>query len=135
KNGELIIVADIRAAKVNVELNLNPETIKRMIISGSNGDVTMKKQEVKDLTIDLLNDDVNLEETVTDQAYVRTSRGNITVDRGAYGNVELVSMVETINTDQLNAKDINLSDKGSVNLTIKNKNESNKKNTNKSDLN
>lgn len=135
KNGELIIVSDIRAAKVNVELNLNPETIKRMIISGSNGDVTMKKQEVKDLTIDLLNGDVNLEETVTDQAYVRTSRGNITVDRGAYGNVELVSMVGTINTDQFNAKDITVSANGSVNLTLQNTTESATINTNMGSVN
>lgn len=135
KNGELIIVSDIRAAKVNVELNLNPETIKRMIISGSNGDVTMKNQEVKDLTIDLLNGDVNLEETVTDQAYVRTSRGNITVDRGAYGNVELVSMVGTINTDQFNAKDITVSANGSVNLTLQNTTESATINTNMGSVN
>lgn len=135
KNGELVIVSDIRAAKVNVELNLNPETIKRMIISGSNGDVTLNRQEVKDLTIDLLNGDVNLEETVTDQAYVRTSRGNISVTQGAYGNVELVSMVGTINTDQFNAKDITVSANGSVNLTLQNTTESATINTNMGSVN
>ena len=135
KNGELVIVSDIRAAKVNVELNLNPETIKRMIISGSNGDVSMKNQEIKDLTVDLLNGDVNLEETVTDQAYVRTSRGNITVAQGAYGNVELVSMVGTINTDQFNAKDITVSANGSVNLTLQNTTESATINTNMGSVN
>lgn len=135
KNGELVIVSDIRAAKVNVELNLNPETIKRMIISGSNGDVSMKNQDIKDLTVDLLNGDVNLEETVTDQAYVRTSRGNITVTEGAYGNVELVSMVGTINTDQFNAKDITVSANGSVNLTLQNTTESATINTNMGSVN
>lgn len=135
KNGELVIVSDIRAAKVNVELSLNPETIKRMIISGSNGDVSMKKQEIKDLTIDLLNGDVNLEETVTEQAYVRTSRGNITVTQGAYGNVELVSMVGTINTDQFNAKDITVSANGSVNLTLQHTTESATINTNMGSVN
>lgn len=135
KNGELVIVSDIRAAKVNVELNLNPETIKRMIISGSNGDVTLNKQEVKDLTIDLLNGDVNLKETVTDQAYVRTSRGNVTVTEGAYGNVELVSMVGTIDTDQFNAKDITVSANGSVNLTLQNTTQSATINTNMGSIN
>lgn len=135
RNGELVIVSDIRAAKVNVELNLNPETIKRMIISGSNGDVTLNSQEIKDLTIDLLNGDVNLEKTVTDQAYVRTSRGNITVAEGAYGAVELVSMVGTINTDQFNAKDITVSANGSVNLTLQNTTESATINTNMGSIN
>ncbi|MCD2138852.1 DUF4097 family beta strand repeat-containing protein [Salinicoccus halitifaciens] len=124
KNDELIIVSDIRAAKVNVELNLSPENIRRMIVTGSNGNIFLKDQEIKDLTVDVLNGNVKLEDTVTDNAFVRTSKGNISVERGAYGNVELISMVGTINTDQFNAKDITVSANGSVNMTLQSTTES-----------
>jgi DUF4097 and DUF4098 domain-containing protein YvlB len=118
KNDELVIVSDIRSAKVNVELNLNAETIRRLIITGSNGNVSLKDQDIKDLTIDVLNGHVKLEDTVTEHAFVRTSKGNISVEKGAYGDVELKSMVGTINTDQFNAKNITVSANGSVNMTL-----------------
>lgn len=118
KNDELVIVSDIRSAKVNVELNLNAETIRRLIITGSNGNVSLKDQDIKDLTIDVLNGHVKLEDTVTEHAFVRTSKGNISVEKGAYGDVELISMVGTINTDQFNAKNITVSANGSVNMTL-----------------
>ncbi|CAM4255692.1 DUF4097 family beta strand repeat-containing protein [Lacicoccus alkaliphilus] len=135
KNEELVIVSDIRAAKVNVELNLNPETIRRLIITGSNGNVSLKDQDIKDLTIDVLNGHVKLEDTVTDHAFVRTSKGNISVEKGAYGDVELISMVGTINTDQFNAKDITVSANGSVNMTLQSTTDSATINTNMGSVN
>ena len=135
KNDELVIVSDIRSAKVNVELNLNAETIRRLIITGSNGNVSLKDQDIKDLTIDVLNGHVKLEDTVTDHAFVRTSKGNISVEKGAYGEVELISMVGTINTDQFNAKDITVSANGSVNMTLQSTTDSATINTNMGSVN
>lgn len=118
KDGELIIVSDVRSVKVNVELQLNPDLVKRLIISGSNGNVTIKEKEFNDLTIDILNGDINVESASVSHAFIRTSRGHITVKDGSYGNLELVSMVGTVNTDNFNAKDVTVSANGSVNLAL-----------------
>lgn len=118
KNGELIIVSDIRSVKVNVELQLNPNDIKRLIISGSNGNISIKDRGFKDLTVDILNGDVTLDSVSSDHAFVRTSRGHINLQNGSYGNLEIVSMVGTVNTDNFNAKDVTVSANGSVTLAL-----------------
>lgn len=118
RNGELIIVSDIRSAKVNVELQLNPETIKRLIISGSNGNVSIKEREFNDVTVDILNGDVTLDALSVSRSFIRTSRGHIKVKDGSYDNLELVTMVGTVNTENFNAKDVTVSANGSVNLAL-----------------
>lgn len=118
RNDELIIVSDIRSVKVNVELQLNPEDVKRLIISGSNGNISIKEKEFKDLTVDILNGDVNLDSISSDHAYIRTSRGHINLKNGVYGNLEIVSMVGTVKTDNFNAKDVNVSANGTVTLPL-----------------
>ncbi len=135
KNGELMIVSDIRSARVNVELQVNPALVNRLIVSSSNGNVTVENEEVGDLTVDILNGNITLENVSADSAFTRTSRGNIKVDGGGYGSLELISMVGTVNTDKLNAKDLTVSSNGSVNLSLKAETESASINTNMGSIN
>ncbi|MFB9860414.1 DUF4097 family beta strand repeat-containing protein [Salinicoccus siamensis] len=118
KNEELLIVSDIRTARVNIELQVNRETLRRLIISGSNGNVQIESQSFNDLTIDLLNGNISIEDAVSSNAFIRTSRGDITVKAGSHGSIEMISMLGTINTDKLNAKDITISSNGSVNVSL-----------------
>lgn len=135
KNDELMIVSDIRGAKVNVELQLNPSLVKRLIVSGSNGEVSIRDKEFKDLTIDILNGDITLDDTLSNHGFIRTSKGNIKVNEGSYGNLELVSMVGTVNTEDFNAKDVTVSANGAVNLALKSSMESATINTNVGSVN
>lgn len=135
KNEELMIVSDIRTARVNVELQVNPQHINRLIVSSSNGNVTIENEEFNDLTVDILNGNIALENVSTDSAFTRTSRGNITVGSGGYGALELISMVGTVNTDKLNAKDLTVSSNGSVNLSLKEETESASINSNMGSIN
>lgn len=135
KNGELMIVSDIRTARVNVELQVNPSIVNRLIVSSSNGNVTIENEELSDLTVDILNGNITLENVSANSAFTRTSRGNITVGGGGYGALELISMVGTVNTDRLNAKDLTVSSNGSVNLSLKEETESASINTNMGSIN
>lgn len=135
KNGELMIVSDIRTARVNVELQVNPSLVNRLIVSSSNGNVTIENEEFSDLTIDILNGNISLENVSSKSAFARTSRGNIKVDGGGYGALELISMVGTVNTDKLNASDLTVSSNGSVNLSLKEETESASINTNMGSIN
>ncbi len=47
KNDELIIVSDIRTARVNVELQVNPSIVNRLIVSGSNGNVPNRQPSMR----------------------------------------------------------------------------------------
>jgi DUF4097 and DUF4098 domain-containing protein YvlB len=135
KNDELIIVSDIRTARVNVELQVNPSIVNRLIVSGSNGNVSVEGQEFNDLTVDLLNGSINLDETASSSAFIRTSRGNVNVKGGAHGALELISMVGTINTETLNAKDVTVSSNGSVNISLNERTESATINANMGSIN
>ncbi|WP_271401642.1 DUF4097 family beta strand repeat-containing protein [Salinicoccus roseus] len=135
KNDELIIVSDIRTARVNVELQVNPSIVNRLIVSGSNGNVSIEGQEFNDLTVDLLNGSINLDETASSSAFIRTSRGNVNVKGGAHGALELISMVGTINTETLNAKDVTVSSNGSVNISLNKRTESATINANMGSIN
>ncbi|MBY8909785.1 DUF4097 domain-containing protein [Salinicoccus roseus] len=135
KNDELIIVSDIRTARVNVELQVNPSIVNRLIVSGSNGNVSIEGQEFNDLTVDLLNGSINLDETASSSAFIRTSRGNVNVKGGAHGALELISMVGTINTQTLNAKDVTVSSNGSVNISLNKRTESATINANMGSIN
>ena len=135
KNDELMIVSDIRTARVNVELQVNPSIVNRLIVSSSNGNVTIDNQEFKDLTVDILNGSISLENVSSDSAFARTSRGNLDIISGSYGAIELISMVGTTNTDKLNAKDITVSSNGSVNLTLQGDTESASVNANMGSIN
>lgn len=135
KNDELIIVSDIRTARVNVELQVNPSLVNRLIVSGSNGNVSIEGQEFNDLTVDLLNGSINLDETASSSAFIRTSRGNVNVKGGAHGALELISMVGTINTETLNAKDVTVSSNGSVNISLNERTESATINANMGSIN
>lgn len=135
KNDELIIVSDIRTARVNVELQVNPSIVNRLIVSGSNGNVSIEGQEFNDLTVDLLNGSINLDETASSSAFIRTSRGSINVKGGAHGALELISMVGTINTETLNAKDVTVSSNGSVNISLNERTESATINANMGSIN
>lgn len=135
KNDELIIVSDIRTARVNVELQVNPSIVNRLIVSGSNGNVSIEGQEFNDLTVDLLNGSINLDETASSSAFIRTSRGNVNVKGGAHGALELISMVGTINTETLNAKDVTVSSNGSVNISLNERTESATINANMGSIN
>ncbi|MCG7331641.1 DUF4097 family beta strand repeat-containing protein [Salinicoccus roseus] len=135
KNDELIIVSDIRTARVNVELQVNPSIVNRLIVSGSNGNVSIEGQEFNDLTVDLLNGSINLDETASSSAFIRTSRGNVNVKGGAHGDLELISMVGTINTETLNAQDVTVSSNGSVNISLNERTESATINANMGSIN
>ncbi|WP_271398535.1 DUF4097 family beta strand repeat-containing protein [Salinicoccus roseus] len=135
KNDELIIVSDIRTARVNVELQVNPSIVNRLIVSGSNGNVSIEGQEFNDLTVDLLNGSINLDEMASSSAFIRTSRGNVNVKGGAHGALELISMVGTINTETLNAKDVTVSSNGSVNISLNKRTESATINANMGSIN
>jgi|GEM_PF-1734811 len=135
KNNELMIVSDIRSARVNVELQVNPALVNRLIVSSSNGNVTVENEEFSDLTVDILNGSITLENVSSKSAFARTSRGNVKVEGGGYGALELVSMVGTVDTDRLNAKDLTVSSNGSVNLSLKEETESASINTNMGSIN
>ena len=135
KNDELIIVSDIRTARVNVELQVNPSIVNRLIVSGSNGNVSIEGQEFNDLTVDLLNGSIHLDNTASSSAFIRTSRGNVNVKGGAHGALELISMVGTINTETLNAKDVTVSSNGSVNISLNERTESATINANMGSIN
>lgn len=135
KNNELMIVSDIRSARVNVELQVNPALVNRLIVSSSNGNVTVENEEFSDLTVDILNGSITLENVSAKSAFARTSRGNVKVEGGGYGALELVSMVGTVDTDRLNAKDLTVSSNGSVNLSLKEETESASINTNMGSIN
>ncbi|MFC3420266.1 DUF4097 family beta strand repeat-containing protein [Salinicoccus hispanicus] len=135
KNDELLIVSDIRAARVNVELHVNPSIINRLIVSGSNGNVSIQGQEFSDLTVDLLNGNIELDAVASNNAFVRTSRGNIDVSGGAHGALELISMLGTVNTETLNAQDVTVSSNGSVNISLQGQTESATINANMGSIN
>ncbi|WP_411843512.1 DUF4097 family beta strand repeat-containing protein [Salinicoccus sp. HZC-1] len=135
KNEELMIVSDIRSARVNVELQVNPAMVNRLIVSSSNGNVTIENEEFSDLTVDILNGNITLENVSGNSAFARTSRGNINVGGGGYDSLELISMVGTTNTDRLNAKDLTVSSNGSVNLSLKGETESASINSNMGSIN
>ncbi|GAB3065753.1 DUF4097 family beta strand repeat-containing protein [Salinicoccus sesuvii] len=135
KNDELLIVSDIRAARVNVELHVNPSVVKRLIVSGSNGNVSIEGQEFTDLTVDLLNGNIDLDRVVSGNAFIRTSRGNIDVGGGSHGVLELISMLGTVNTETLNAQDVTVSSNGSVNISLQGATESATINANMGSIN
>lgn len=135
KNDELLIVSDIRAARVNVELHVNPSIVKRLIVSGSNGNVSIEGQEFNDLTVDLLNGNIELDKVVSSNAFIRTSRGNIDVGGGSHGTLELISMLGTVNTETLNAQDVTVSSNGSVNISLQGATESATINANMGSIN
>src|SRR5690625_7594429 len=130
-----MIVSDIRSARVNVELQVNPALVNRLIVTSSTGNVTVENEEFSDLTVDILNGSIALENVSAKNAFARTSRGNVKVEGGGYEALELVSMVGTVNTDRLNAKDLTVSSNGSVNLSLKEQTESASINTNMGSIN
>src|SRR5699024_7185519 len=101
----------------------------------SNGNVTVENEEFSNLFVDILNVSIALENVSDKNAYARTSRGNVKVEGGGYEALELVSMVGTVNTDRLNAKDLTVSSNGSVNLSLKAETESASINTNMGSIN
>ena len=119
KNDELVIVSDVKTARVNVVVEVTQETLKRIILSASNGSVSIENKKFNDATIDILNGDITLSNVEAKNAFLRTSRGNVKVSQGNYENIEIISMLGTIMTDDIDAKSIDISSNGSVNIALK----------------
>ena len=119
KNDELVIVSDVKTARVNVVVEVTQETLKRIILSASNGSVSIENKKFNDATIDILNGDITLSNKKKKNAFLRTSRGNVKVSQGNYENIEIISMLGTIMTDDIDAKSIDISSNGSVNIALK----------------
>lgn len=135
KNDELVIVSDVKSARVNVIIEVTEETLRRIILSTSNGNVKIADKSFTDLTVDLLNGDIELAHVQAKNAFIRTSRGNIKVSEGEYKGIEIVSMLGTILTDNLDAKTIDISSNGSVNIAIKKETEEATINSNMGSIN
>lgn len=135
KNDELVIVSDVKSARVNVIIEVTEETLRRIILSTSNGNVKIADKSFTDLTVDLLNGDIELAHVQAKNAFIRTSRGNIKVSEGEYKSIEIVSMLGTILTDNLDAKTIDISSNGSVNIALKKETEEATINSNMGSIN
>lgn len=134
-DGTLNIVSDAKFVKVNVEVLLNQESLKRVIISGTNGNVDLSTHTFDELSVDLLNGNITLEGTLTNNAFLRTSRGNVSVDKGSHNVLEMISMFGTIKTGELHAKELNVSANGAVNITLESQTESAVLNSNMGNIN
>ena len=130
KDDELLVLSPLRSAKVNVEVEVNPLDLNRIIISGSNGNIDVKDIATEDLTIDILNGDIEVENLFVKTGFVRTSKGQVSVDKGEYDALEVVTMVGSVKTDDLNAREIDIHSNGSVNVSVSNKTEVVSVNTN-----
>ena len=108
KDDELLVLSPLRSAKVNVEVEVNPLDLNRIIISGSNGNIDVKDIATEDLTIDILNGDIEVENLFVKTGFVRTSKGQVSVDKGEYDALEVVTMVGSVKTDDLNAREIDI---------------------------
>lgn len=135
RNDELVIVSDVKAARVNVVIEVTEETLKRIILSASNGSVKINNKSFTDVTVDLLNGDIELNEVNAKNAFIRTSRGNVKVSEGKYAGIEIVSMLGTILTDNLDAKSIDISSNGSVNIALNSETEEATINSNMGSIN
>lgn len=134
-DGNLNIVSDAKFVKVNVEILLNQDALKRIIISGTNGNVDLADHTFDELSVDLLNGNIKLDGTMSNNAFLRTSRGNVTVNKGSHKVLEMISMFGTINTDKLYAKELNVSANGAVNITLESQTESAILNSNMGNIN
>src|SRR5699024_2489867 len=135
KNDELVIVSDVKSARVNVVIEVTEEILRRIILSTSNGNVKIADKSFTDVTVDLLNGDIELDRITAKNAFVRTSRGNVKVTEGQYKGIEIVSMLGTIMTDNLDAKSIDISSNGSVNIALKSETEEATINSNMGSIN
>lgn len=134
-DGTLNIVSDAKFVKVNVEVLMNQAELKRLIISGTNGNVNLSSHIFDDLTVDLLNGNITLDGTITTNAFLRTSRGNVSVDKGSHKTLEMISMFGAIKTGDLHAKELNVSANGAVNIVLDKQTESAVLNSNMGNIN
>lgn len=134
-DGTLNIVSDAKFVKVNVEILMNQAELKRLIISGTNGNVNLSSHIFDDLTVDLLNGNITLDGTITTNAFLRTSRGNVSVDKGSHKTLEMISMFGAIKTGDLHAKELNVSANGAVNIVLDKQTESAVLNSNMGNIN
>ncbi|CAD2071564.1 DUF4097 family beta strand repeat-containing protein [Phocicoccus pinnipedialis] len=135
KDEELIILSPLRSAKVNVEVEVNPLDLKRLIVSGSNGNIDVKDIATEDLTVDILNGDITVDHLMVKTGFLRTSKGQVDVDKGQYDALEVVTMLGSVKTDELNAREIDIHSNGSVNLSVSDKAEVVSVNTNVGGIN
>lgn len=134
-DGTLNVVSDAKFVKVNVEILLNQTDLKRLIISGTNGNVNLSTHTFEELTVDLLNGNITLDGTITNNAFLRTSRGNISVDKGSHKTLEMISMFGAIKTGDLHAKELTVSANGAVNIVLDKQTESAVLNSNMGNIN
>lgn len=134
-DGTLNVVSDAKFVKVNVEILMNQAELKRLIISGTNGNVNLSTHIFEELTVDLLNGNITLDGTITTNAFLRTSRGNITVDKGSHKTLEMISMFGAIKTGDLHAKELTVSANGAVNIVLDKQTESAVLNSNMGNIN
>lgn len=118
KNGNLEIMSPLRSAKVNVVLEINERALDYLHISSSNGSVDVEDLLLKDLSIDILNGDIEVDDISAKHAFVRTSRGSLEIKESAFTNLELVSMLGTISTKELDVEEIDIKANGSVSLSL-----------------
>ncbi len=133
--GTLNVVSDAKFVKVNVEILMNQTDLKRLIISGTNGNVNLSTHTFEELTVDLLNGNITLDGTITTNAFLRTSRGNISVDKGSHKTLEMISMFGAIKTGDLHAKELTVSANGAVNIVLDKQTESAVLNSNMGNIN
>ena len=114
---------------------MNQAELKRLIISGTNGNVNLSSHIFDDLTVDLLNGNITLDGTITTNAFLRTSRGNVSVDKGSHKTLEMISMFGAIKTGDLHAKELNVSANGAVNIVLDKQTESAVLNSNMGNIN
>ncbi len=134
-DGTLNVVSDAKFVKVNVEILMNQTDLKRLIISGTNGNVNLSTHTFEELTVDLLNGNITLDGTITTNAFLRTSRGNISVDKGSHKTLEMISMFGAIKTGDLHAKELTVSANGAVNIVLDKQTESAVLNSNMGNIN
>lgn len=118
KNGNLEIMSPLRSAKVNVVLEINERALDHLHILSSNGSVDVEDLLLKDLSIDILNGDIEVDDISAKHAFVRTSRGSLEIKESAFTNLELVSMLGTISTKELDVEEIDIKANGSVSLSL-----------------
>ena len=118
KDEELIVLSPLRSARVNVEVEVNPLDLNRIIISGSNGNIDIKEIATEDLTVDILNGDISANHLFVKTGFLRTSKGKISLEKGQYDALEVVTMLGSVQTGTLNAREIEIHSNGSVQLSV-----------------
>ena len=78
----------MKSARVNVVIEVTEEILRRIALSTSNSSVKIADKSFPDVTVDLLNGDIELDR-IQRKCFCRTSRGNVKVTEGQYKGMKL----------------------------------------------